>query len=60
MLECWDREAEIEENPIYQVIEIIGNAIERKDTDKFTERLMKVIEIHGSEESIVKAAGGLL
>jgi len=60
MLECWDGEAEIEENPIYQVFEIIGNAIKRKDTDKFTEHLMKVIETHGSEEPIVKAAEDLL
>lgn len=60
MLEFWDGEAEIEENPIYQVYEIIGNAIERKDTDKFTEHLKKVIESHGAEEPIVKDAADLL
>ncbi len=59
MLEFWDGEAEIEENPIYQVYEIIGNAIERKDTDKFTEHLKQVIESHGAEEPIVKAAEDL-
>lgn len=60
MLEFWDGEAEIEENPIYQVYEIIGNAIERKDTDKFTEHLKQVIESHGAEEPIVKDAADLL
>jgi len=45
MLECWEGEAEIEENPIYQVFEIIGNAIERKDTDKFTEHLMRSLKL---------------
>lgn len=60
MLEFWDGEAEIEENPIYQVYEIIGNAIERKDTDKFTEHLKQVIESHGAEEAIVKDAADLL
>ncbi len=60
MLEFWDGEAEIEENPIYQVYEIIGNAIERKDTDKFTEHLKQVIESHGAEAPIVKDAADLL
>ena len=60
MLEFWDGEAEIEENPIYQVYEIIDNAIERKDTDRFTEHLKQVIESHGAEEPIVKDAADLL
>lgn len=60
MLEFWDGEAEIEVEPIYQVYEIIGNAIERKDTDKFTEHLKQVIESHGAEEPIVKDAADLL
>lgn len=60
MLEFWDGEAEIEVEPIYQVYEIIGNAIERKDTDKFTEHLKQVIESHGAEEPIVKDAVDLL
>ncbi len=60
MLAFWDGETEIETEPIYQVYEIIGNAIERKDTDKFTEHLKQVIEMHGAEEPIVKDAADLL
>lgn len=60
MLAFWAGEAEMETEPIYQVYEIIGNAIERKDTGKFTEHLRQVIETHGAEEPIVKDAAELL
>lgn len=60
MLEFWDGDAEIETEPIYQVHEIIGKALEKKETDKFVEHLEQVIHEHGAEEPIVKAAADLL
>lgn len=60
MLKFWDGDAEIETEPIYQVHEIIGKALEKKETDKFVEHLEQVIHEHGAEEPIVKAAADLL
>lgn len=60
MLKFWDGDAEIETEPIYQVHEIIGKAIEKKETDKFVKHLEQVIHEHGAEEPIVKAAADLL
>lgn len=60
MLKFWDGDAEIETEPIYQVHEIIGKALEKKETDKFVKHLEQVIHEHGAEEPIVKAAADLL
>lgn len=60
MLEFWDGEAEIETEPIYQVYEIIGNAVERKDTGKFQAHLEQVIREHRADEPITEAAADLL
>lgn len=60
MLKFWDGDAEIETEPIYHVHEIIGKALEKKETDKFVEHLEQVIHEHGAEEPIVKAAADLL
>lgn len=60
MLEFWDGKAEIEAEPIYQVYEIIGNAVERKDTGKFQAHLEQVIGEHRADEPITEAAADLL
>lgn len=44
MLEFWNGEAEIETEPIYQVYEIISNALRRKDTLEFTAHLSDVVQ----------------
>lgn len=60
MLEHWNGEAVIEQEPIYQVYEIIGDALERNDTTKFVEHLQKVICESKKTEPIWKAATELL
>lgn len=60
MLEFWDGKAEVETEPSYQVYEVIGNAVERKDTEKFVAHLEQIIHEHEVEEPITGAAADLL
>lgn len=59
MLEFWDGKARVETEPIYQVYEIISNALKRNDTSQFTGHLWQIIQEHSTEKSIVLAAAEL-
>ena len=60
LLGFWDGAARIETEPIYQAYEIIGNALERNDTEKFRAHLAEVIETGDKESPIVRDAIGLM
>ena len=60
LLRFWDGAARIETEPIYQAYEIIGNALERNDTEKFRAHLAEVIETDDKESPIVRDAIGLM
>ena len=60
LLGYWDGAARIETEPIYQAYEIIGNALERNDTEKFQAHLAEVIETGDKESPIVRDAIGLM
>ncbi len=60
LLGFWDGAARIETEPIYQAYEIIGNALEKNDTEKFRAHLAEVIETGDKESPIVKDAIGLM
>ena len=60
LLGFWDGAARIETEPIYQAYEIIGNALERNDTEKFRTHLAEVIETGDKESPIVRDAIGLM
>ena len=60
LLGFWDGAARIETEPIYQAYEIIGNALERNDTEKFRAHLAEVIETDDKESTIVRDAIGLM
>ncbi|MEY8335789.1 DUF3849 domain-containing protein [Lachnospiraceae bacterium 47-T17] len=60
LLRFWDGAARIETEPIYQAYEIIGNALERNDTEKFRAHLAEVIETDDKESTIVRDAIGLM
>ena len=60
LLGFWDGAARIETEPIYQAYEVIGNALERNDTEKFQTHLAEVIETGDKESPIVRDAIGLM
>ena len=60
LLGFWDGAARIETEPVYQAYEIIGNALERNDTEKFRAHLAEVIETGDKESPIVRDAIGLM
>lgn len=60
LLGFWDGDARIETEPIYQVYEIIGNALERDDTEKFKGHLAEIIKSNDRESPIARDAMGLM
>ncbi len=60
LLEFWDGDARIETEPIYQAYEIIGNALERNNTEKFEGHLAEIIRSNNKESPIAKDAMALM
>lgn len=56
LLGFWDGDARIETEPIYQAYEIIGNALERNDTEKFKGHLAEIIKSNNKESPIARDA----
>lgn len=59
MLKFWDGDAQIETEPIYQVYEIIGNALKRNDASKFIRHLLQIISQYSVDKPIGFAASKL-
>ena len=60
LLGFWDGAARIETEPIYQAYEIIGNALERNNTEKFEGHLAEIIRSNNKESPIAKDAMALM